>query len=206
MLAFDEVPLSYACPEGADGDLKPMAPVAFNSENFSTYIGVTKFVDPTELREKGAVADINNESLHDSEAEDAGAEGFDSDTEEVDERRHLRAYWRADEGRGNKVHDLFEKELHLELDGAELVWHQEPNPDGEPLEYEDKWGKSNTPNFAFEVPTEGFALQNKKMAVSAKTGNFTLELWLRESNQVNEMLVLALLTDVDHMSLFLMRE
>ena len=54
MLAFDEVPLSYACPEGADADegLKPMAPVAYNSENFSTFIGVTKYVDPVAVRDR----------------------------------------------------------------------------------------------------------------------------------------------------------
>ena len=46
MLAFDEVPLSYSCPEGVGDSYKAMAPVAFNSENISTYIGVTKFVDP----------------------------------------------------------------------------------------------------------------------------------------------------------------
>ena len=47
ILAFDEIPISYACPGGPDGDeLQPMVPVAFNSENLSTYIGVTKYVDP----------------------------------------------------------------------------------------------------------------------------------------------------------------
>ena len=50
MLAFDEVPISYACPQEvieADGQLayKPMAPVPVNSENFSTFVGVTKYVE-----------------------------------------------------------------------------------------------------------------------------------------------------------------
>ena len=40
-------------------------------------------------------------------------DGFDSDTDEVDERRHLKAYWRADEGKGNTVHDVSDQEMHL---------------------------------------------------------------------------------------------
>ena len=94
MLAFDEVPLSYACPEGADGDsLKPMAPVAYNSENFSTYIGVTKYEDPTVIRDKGPIGgggaiDLHNDQSMHSDVEDAD-DGFDSENEEVDERRHL---------------------------------------------------------------------------------------------------------------------
>ena len=48
MLAFDEVPLIYTCPLGPDDIHQTvlMAPVAFNAENFSTYVGVTKYLDP----------------------------------------------------------------------------------------------------------------------------------------------------------------
>lgn len=58
MLAFDEVPISYACPEGSDADVgssevTSMLPVAYNSENLATFIGVTKYVDPTRLRNGG---------------------------------------------------------------------------------------------------------------------------------------------------------
>ena len=73
MLAFDEVPLSYSCPEGnsnADESMpqfKAMAPVAFNSENISTYIGVTKYVDPGS-RNIGAGSNIGDgDGLNDSE-------------------------------------------------------------------------------------------------------------------------------------------
>ena len=54
-------------------------------------------------------------------------ESFKSDSDEVDERKYLRAYWRADEGRGNKINDVFDLELHLEVAGdaksdAKLTW------------------------------------------------------------------------------------
>jgi len=53
MLAFDEVPITYACPQETEADdddgqvttYKPMAPVPFNCENFSTFVGVTKYVE-----------------------------------------------------------------------------------------------------------------------------------------------------------------
>lgn len=44
-----------------------MAPVAFNSENISTYIGVTKYVDPG-MRNIGAGANMGDgDGLNDSE-------------------------------------------------------------------------------------------------------------------------------------------
>ena len=69
MLAFDEVPLAYTCPLGPDSDERtiPMAPVAFNAENFSTYIGVTKYMDPG-LR-NNADAHANDDNI--SEGSDA---------------------------------------------------------------------------------------------------------------------------------------
>ena len=67
MLAFDEVPLSYSCPDGADGEVKPMAAVAFNSENFSTFIGFTKYVDPG-MRNAAGGNNANAESDEDSAA------------------------------------------------------------------------------------------------------------------------------------------
>jgi hypothetical protein len=47
MLAFDEMPLTYTCPLGTDSNNHSilMAPVALNADNFSTYAGVTKYVD-----------------------------------------------------------------------------------------------------------------------------------------------------------------
>ena len=96
MLAFDEVPLSYGCPDGADGNIKPMAAVAFNSENFSTFIGVTKYVDPG-LRNAVGGNNANGES--DDGSAQGNDESFDSQVDELDdERKHLKAYWRAEEG------------------------------------------------------------------------------------------------------------
>ena len=81
MLAFDEVPLSYACPEGAaNGDLsltKPMAPVAFNSENFSTYIGVTKYVDPG-MRNVGGANNIDGDGVDSDGGSANGGDSFDN--------------------------------------------------------------------------------------------------------------------------------
>ena len=122
MLAFDEVPLSYGCPDGADSDTKPMAPVAFNSENFSTFIGVTKYVDPG-LR-NAAGANANSDGAESEGDSGRVGESFDSQTDEVDERRHLKAYWRAEEGLGSQVADVSDKGMHLsEVAEGELRWH-----------------------------------------------------------------------------------
>jgi len=75
----------------------------------------------------------------------------------------LRAYWRAEEGAGNKISDISDKQMHLiAAQDSELTWQSQPNADKEPLDYEDKWGKANAPNFSFHAPPHGLVLDEKK--------------------------------------------
>ena len=89
-----------------------MAPVAFNSENFSTFIGVTKYVDPG-MRNAGGVNNIDGDGADSDKDSGNGGDSFDNETDDVDERRHLKAYWRAEEGQGHQVADLSDKGIHL---------------------------------------------------------------------------------------------
>ena len=183
MLAFDEVPLSYGCPDGADsGDTKSMAPVAFNSENFSTFIGVTKYVEPG-LRSGAAGENANGDDAQSEDDSGHAGESFDSQTDEVDERRHLKAYWRAEEGQGSQIADVSDKGIHLtEVGENELTWHSQMNLDRDPLDYEDKWGKQNTANYSFYAPASGLKIVKKEnQALSQRTGDVTFELWIKES-------------------------
>ena len=123
MLAFDEVPLTYTCPESADSDqFKPMAPVALNSENFSTFIGVTKYIDPGMRNAAGGLNGDIDGAESDGESV-MGAESFESNTDEIDERRHLKAYWRAEEGHGPQIADVSDKGINLQVKDGELSWH-----------------------------------------------------------------------------------
>ena len=80
-----------------------MKQVPTASENFSTFIGISKF-DAIDMQGQanragmqnplGNVADEygeGNQFQHDS---------FDSQIDEIDEERYLSAYWRAEEGQG----------------------------------------------------------------------------------------------------------
>ena len=98
-----------------------MAPVPFNSENFSTFIGVTKYVEPG-VRDVGGENDLNGD-LDDDNAGEIGNESFDSQVDEIEERRYLKAYWRADEGSGNQISDITDRQMHLEvIADSELIW------------------------------------------------------------------------------------
>jgi len=94
--------------------------------------------------------------------------------------------------------------MHLKAENLE--WNPSVNPDRDPLDYEDKWGKVNTANYAFMAPSSGLQITRKKnQPLSSKAGNFTLEMWLKEP-EPNEYLVLALFTEDKTLSLFLNRE
>ena len=54
---------------------------------------------------------------------DGGGESFESQTEEIEEKRYIRAYWRAEEGHGNQIADVSDRGLHLTVKEGDLVWH-----------------------------------------------------------------------------------
>ena len=106
------------------------------------------------------------------------------------------------------MHDVCEKGMDLVPveKAAELTWESEPNPHGEPLDYEDKWGKANAANYAFKVPNQGLSFaKEQKLAVSPKSGDTTFEVWLREG-QHTDMLILSLLSDGSNLTLLIVRE
>ena len=63
--------------------------------------------------------------------------------EDTNDRSGLQIYWRFDEGKGDRVEDLTENEVHLYLEGSEEqiedTWLA--LEDGDPMELEDQWGK-----------------------------------------------------------------
>jgi hypothetical protein len=72
------------------------------------------------------------------EAEQANLE-MELNVDDFDEKQYCVMYWRFDEGKGEVVTDMTDNEVNGNLVGAE--WSDEKLPDGEPIEYEDKWGK-----------------------------------------------------------------
>ena len=48
--------------------------------------------------------------------EEEDQENPEDQTDDVDERRHLKAYWRSEEGQGHQVADLSDKGIHLIAD------------------------------------------------------------------------------------------
>ena len=94
----------------------------------------------------------------------------------------------------------------MHLKGENLEWHQQVNLDRDPLDYEDKWGKVNIPNYALIAPSSGLDITCRaNQALCTKAGGFTLEMWLKEP-EPNDYLVLALFTEEKQLSLFLNRE
>ena len=93
---------------------------------------------------------------------DGGGDSFESQTEEIEEKRYIRAYWRAEEGHGNQIADVSDRGLHLTVKEGDLVWHPQVNPDRDPIDYEDKWGKANQANYSFYAPFSGLNITKKE--------------------------------------------
>ena len=147
ILAYDEYPFIYSCKGSSNANVSEpvaMPHVPTSCENFSTFIGLSQY-EALEEGGKGGLLDQFNESGADQQEDNVAS--FDSQVDDIDEEKYLKAYWRAEEGQGKQVQNILENELHLLA--ADLAWSPQPNPDRDPIEYEDKWGKSNTPSYSF---------------------------------------------------------
>ena len=81
-----------------------MRQVLTASENFSTFIGIAKFDAPDTHSQGDRAGMPNHAGAEDEEfgeeADRWGHDSFDSQADEIDEERYVRAYWRAEEGQG----------------------------------------------------------------------------------------------------------
>ena len=88
---------------------------------------------------------------------------------------------------------------------ADLVWSERPNDDRDPLEYEDKWGKVNMPNYSFYAPVSGLSINSPHAGLFSRSSQFSLELWLKLPTDPGEDLILVVL-QIGELTLTLMRE
>lgn len=63
-------------------------------------------------------------------------------SDDINEKQCVILYWRCDEGKGTLISDMSDNESHCHIQSASQ-WSEEPLDDGNPLDYEDKWGKNN---------------------------------------------------------------
>ena len=76
---------------------------------------------------------------------------------------------------------------------SELSWSENPNQNNDPLEYEDKWGKVNQPNYSFFAPMSGFSLNNPIDESLLRGSQFSFELWIKLAIEEGEDFILNIL-------------
>ena len=87
-----------------------------------------------------------------------------------EDEESLHAYFRCDEGKGSYLEDVVsERKWEVE----EEIWG-DMLEDGEPLDHDDKWGKSASPNYALELQETSLVLEGLDPGDS-----WTLEVWVK---------------------------
>jgi hypothetical protein len=74
----------------------------------------------------------------------------------------LRVYWRFDEGKGCLVEDLTDHKVDLILTNGDTDDSWVPLLDGDPMDFDDKWGKKCPNQFALRFPLSCTAQTKKK--------------------------------------------
>ena len=65
----------------------------------------------------------------------------DANADDIEEKECVVAYFRVDEASGQVLNDISDHKHQISFNGGK--WSEESLEEGEPLEYEDKWGKTN---------------------------------------------------------------
>ena len=70
----------------------------------------------------------------------------DVGADDLNEAERLSGYWRMDEGEGLQIADVTDNKMNCVFEsdkGAEAAWSSEPLETNDPMDIEDKWGKTN---------------------------------------------------------------
>lgn len=96
----------------------------------------------------------------------------------------LLVYWRIDEGKGTTLENLVRPEFTGEIEvrrGAEPedIWIA--LDDGDPMEFEDKWGKKCPTQYSIVLQSEIMNIKcvKKNWFTPTSLTKFTLELWIK---------------------------
>jgi len=96
----------------------------------------------------------------------------DSD-QEFEEENAILLYIRADEGKGDTIGDVVSGNTYtMDPDS----WGEKLE-DGEPMDYEDNWGKKSDPNYELKLNTNDKLILNKFTDKAVRS--FSIEFWLQ---------------------------
>ena len=106
----------------------------------------------------------------------------------IEDVKYLMILWRFDQGAGAKILDLSENRnngqilrdnIILTNEEAAVIWQDGELQSGEPLVFEDEWGKQSPPNWAITFDgTQGLRARGSKNLAKLK-GHFTFQVWLK---------------------------
>lgn len=92
-------------------------------------------------------------------------------------------YWRIDEGKGTTLENLTRADLSAEIEtksGSESQEMWNALDDGDPMEFEDKWGKKCPAQYSVNLQNEATNIKCvKKNWFTPSLTKFTLELWIK---------------------------
>ena len=99
--------------------------------------------------------------------------GSDVGADDLEEKKLVLFYFRLDEGQGTTITDISDNKYTCKL-SSEDAWSKDTLGEGNPLDYDDKWGKHNSPSFSISVMDE------LKIEQPLQVGKvFTFEFWIK---------------------------
>lgn len=108
--------------------------------------------------------------------------------ENIEDVKYLMVLWRFDQGGGAKIMDLSENKNNgnilrggamLSNEDAAGIWEAGELSPGEPLDFEDEWGKSAPPNWALIFSGNEALRTRGSKNLSKLKGHFTFQVWLK---------------------------
>lgn len=190
-LAFGEASFNFHCRNRFLAFLK--------NENLGNWLGFESLIEQEDLVEVNARDDVAGvlggqpQVLDGGQGDEEEAQAVENEGEEEDEiasetgaddvkeAESLVFYFRLDEGQGEEISDITDNKFKCTFEG-EAAWSPEPLPESEPIDYEDKWGKSNQPSYSLDITK----INHQSLKLTTKNNkvrqNFSFEFWMKAEN------------------------
>jgi hypothetical protein len=183
-LDFDSQAFSYQVKISKNDDEKEPMPSVMN-DNIDRYLGFGS-LDINEVSNQPGNEILGEQTAKDDDYEEPlEPEETYSGLEEL---KHLMILWRFDQGAGSKIMDLSENKNHgnilkeggvVNKENSETYWNAGELEAGQPLTFEDEWGKDNPPNWAITFEGKESIRVRGSKALSGFKGHFTFQIWLK---------------------------
>jgi hypothetical protein len=185
-LGFDRQAFNYIIKISMDNEETELVPSVMD-DNLEHMLGKGS-LDTTSTAANADPDMMMNEEIEDENNDREEPLEPDEAYSNIEDIKYLIILWRFDQGGGSKIVDLTDNKNSgnilkannmIDNENVAEIWENGELEAGDPLEFEDEWGKNSPPNWALQFDgTQSLRVRGSKGLAKLK-GHFSYQVWIK---------------------------